>query len=362
MAPKPSVEFRASRPGGMVLTLKSPAVREEPAELTVAEFVKQVFIPEHVSRKNLSGRIHYQSMLKHVLTPEDVDAAFRNSAKKPNSRLKAAPGWPYIGQLRLNEVRPEDVERLMAAAAWHGYSTQTVKHIRSVISVMFSYAAKARYFAGENPADSVAAPALERKEAHTLSLDQLKQVLQAMQHPEREMTLLAVLTGMTVAEVCGLQWKWVNLTEEWRNVDGEAIPPRTLAVREQWYLGRQEEVSGRNRRRNEPIPLGLIPLLRDLEGRRGVRGSDDFVFVSASGTPVNLRRSALDRLKPIGKAAGVPWLSWQALRRTRAILLGQLGMRLYDEVIGTIRADEPVREPVAVPAWNAAGWTESFWM
>src|ERR1700680_2852029 len=42
---------------------------------------------------------------------------------------------------------------------------------------------------------------------------------------------------MNVAEICGLQWKRVNLTEAWSNTDGESIPPRTIAVRKQWYRG-----------------------------------------------------------------------------------------------------------------------------
>ena len=47
----------------------------------------------------------------------------------------------------------------------------------------------------------------------------MKAVLERMRYPEKEMTLLAIVTGMNVAEICGLQWKHVNLSALGR--DGE---------------------------------------------------------------------------------------------------------------------------------------------
>ena len=90
---------------------------------------------------------------------------------------------------------------------------------------------------------------MSRKEAHMLSLPQLKAVLELMRYPEREMTLLAILTGMNVAEICGLQWKHVNLFLSEPVADGEFIPSRTIAVRKQWYRGELNSVKiGRTQR------------------------------------------------------------------------------------------------------------------
>ena len=95
---------------------------------------------------------------------------------------------------------------------------------------------------GLNPASQVAVPGMSRKEAHMLSLPQLKAVLELMRYPEREMTLLAIVTGMNVAEICGLQWIHVNLTGQPVDGTGEWIPPCTLAVRKQWYRGELNSV------------------------------------------------------------------------------------------------------------------------
>jgi hypothetical protein len=45
--------------------------------------------------------------------------------------------------------------------------------------------------------------------------------------------MTAILTCMNVAEICGLIWKYLNLTDSWIVVDGEAIPPFSLLVRQQ---------------------------------------------------------------------------------------------------------------------------------
>ena len=161
---------------------------------------------------------------------------------------------------------------------------------------------------------------MTRKQAHTLTLTQVKQVLGVMRYPEREMALISILTSMNVAEICGLQWKYVNLTDTWSNQDGEPIPPRTIAVRQEWYLGELGSVNGKSRHRNLPIPIALLPILSELKLRPNFTAPDDFVLVSRAGTPINETNIAARRLKPIGKALEMPWLTWQVFRRTHTAL------------------------------------------
>src|ERR1700739_2671191 len=68
----------------------------QPASLTVLAFVESVFVPEHVSIKGLSGRTHYRAILKHVLTPEEVQRVFNLDLDHGRTRLKAIPDWPYL--------------------------------------------------------------------------------------------------------------------------------------------------------------------------------------------------------------------------------------------------------------------------
>jgi len=299
--------------------------------MTIAGFVERSFVPEHVSIKGLAGRTHYRAILKHVLTPEEVQRVFNLETEKSRTRLKAIPDWPYLSHLELAHTRPEHVESLMLAAQTRGYSIQTVTHIRNVVSAIFSHARKSNYFHGLNPASQVAVPGMSRKEAHMLSLPQLKAVLELMRYPEREMTLLAIVTGMNVAEICGLQWIHVNLTGQPVDGTGEWIPPCTLAVRKQWYRGELNSVKI-GRTRNVAIPELIIPVLSSLRQRVRYTRPEDFVLVSEAGTPVNETNIASRRLKTVGKELGTPWLSWHVFRRTRKDYLERYGPRFVDRL------------------------------
>jgi integrase len=301
------------------------------SSMTIVDFVEKMFVPDHVAIKGLAGRTHYRAILKHVLTPEEVQRVFKLDVDKSRARLKAIPDWPYLSQLGLADTRPEHVELLMLAAQTRGYSIQTVTHIRNVVSAIFSHARKVNYFTGLNPASQVAVPGMSRKEAHSLSLPQLKAVLELMRYPEKEMTLLAIVTGMNVAEICGLQWKHVNLASQERELQGEMIPPRTIAVRKQWYRGELNSVKI-GRTRNVPIPDLMIPVLSGLTRRVRYTRLDDFVLVSEAGTPVNETNIASRRLKAVGQELNMPWLSWHVFRRTRKDYLQRFGPRFVDRL------------------------------
>jgi integrase len=305
--------------------------------MTIAEFVEKAFVPEHVSIKGLAGRTHYRAILKHVLTPEEVQRVFNLDTEKSRTRLKSIPDWPYLSGLELSQTRPQHVEELMEAAQSRGYSMQTVTHIRNVVSAIFSHARKSNYYEGPNPASQVAVPGMSRKEAHILSVPQLKAVLELMRYPEREMTLLAIMTGMNVAEICGLQWKHVNLSGIQVDGTGEWIPPRTIAVRKQWYRGELNSVKI-GRTRNVAVPDLMMPVLTALSQRGRFNRPEDFVLVSEAGTPVNETNIASRRLKSVGQELAMPWLSWHVFRRTRKDYQQRFGPRFVDRVAAALHS------------------------
>jgi len=327
---------------GDLLSRLEPDARLPKSAMTVADFVKEKFVPEHVAKKSFSGRTHYRAMLKHVLTPKEVDRVFQIEAEASKTRLKAVPNWPYLDHVRLCDARPDDVERLIAAALEHGYSTQTIQHIWSLVNVIFGYAKKECCFSGDNPASQVKVPSINHREAHKLTLCQVKQLLEVMQYPEKEMTLIAILTGMNLAETCGLEWKRVNLTEAFLNTEGESIPPRHISIVKQWYGGELANVPP-SRRRHLLIPAPLFPILLALRHRAKFTRPNDLVIVGRAGSPIKEGYFAR-RLKAIGKDLQMPWLSWQALHRTHGALA--------DELRNTYLADQGQQAVVANSAWS----------
>lgn len=315
-------------------------------EMTVAQFVAARFLPDHVAIKTSPGRRHYQAILKHVLTPEEVETIFGAPAEGTRSKLHPKSDWPYMSSVKLNEANPEHVQRLIAAAVDGGYSSQTIRHIRNVVGAVFSHALRTRHFVGDNPASLVTLPGMKRRESHALSLEQTLKVLELMQYPEREVTLFAILTSMNIAEICGLQWKYVNLTEHHLSREGQSIPPRSIVVRNQWYRGELCTVPA-GRRKSIPIPQLLFSVLHTLS-RTKSSGWNDFVLSTKSGRPINQINLAARRLKNIGRELEMPWISWQVLRRTRGVLAYEFGTQIQHELARAIPLLPASSSPIAV--------------
>jgi integrase len=319
--------------------------RPDPAPMSLAEFVGCRFAPEYVAVKRSAGRAHFQAILKHILTPEAVDRAFGVKAKADPSRvrIKAIPGWPYMDSFLLSDVTPETIQFLISTALQHGYSSQTVIHIRSVLRAIFSHARLLNYFDGKNPATQAVPPEMARKEAHALTLAQLVQVMQSMRYPEKEIALFATLTGMSIAEVCGLQWKYLNLSDLRHLIDGEWVPARAIAIRNQSYRGEFGQVK-ENRKRILFVPELLTPLLQALRRRKSFTAPNDFVLASRYGTPICQNNLANRRLKSIGKSLGMPWLSWHVFHRTHVALKSEFGRKFIAELKGSLNLEYPEPE------------------
>ena len=300
------------------------------AMITLTEYIQRKFLPGHISTKHVAGRRHYQAILKHIINPEEVDRIFGAGSGRSGAKLKANPNWPYMGGMRLCDVLPRHVQALTSMALEQGYSIQTVMHIRHVVSAVFSYAIREGSYLGRNPATLVELPQMQRQTAYSLSLEQTVQVLQAMCYPESEMTLFVLLTEMNISEICGLQWRYVNLANHTVNRMEDPIPSLSIAVRKQWYRGELGDVP-EGRRKYVQIFRLLRSVLLELSGTNH-GGWNEYVLSSRLGTPINQINIAARRLKSIGARLELPWLSWLVLRRTRMRLAREYGVHL-DEVL-----------------------------
>ena len=207
------------------------------------------------------------------------------------------------------------------------YSVQTALHLKNATSAVFNYAKTVQMYSGENPAANVRLPEMTRKQKHALTVEQMELLLEALPSPAREMAHLAVLTSMNVAEMCGLQWQAVNLTDSWPILDGEVVPPRSIVIRLQWSTrkggGAYHTVKARGRGRYLPIDSAIEKLLRGVASRDKFTGSEDPVFASSTGRPVDAHNLFNRVLKPIGMKLGMPWLGWHVFRHTHASWLRQ---------------------------------------
>lgn len=295
-------------------------------------FVEMIFIPEHVTHKTFAGRSHYCAILKHVLHPEAVDRMFGQHHSGGYGKLRTLQDWPYIDDVPLRDVTPAHVTRIVLAAFAQGYSAQTVKHIRNVIGAIISHAINENFRHGNNPVSSVPLPPVVRKRTQRLDAAQVQSILRLMRYPEREMTLITIATGMSISEICGMQWKHLNLTGAEVERDQCSIPPRSILVAQQWNARGLIEL-GAGRTRYVHIPEALGDALSILRSQHADTDPEAFVLTSELGKPISSATARDTVLKPIGRRLNMPWLSWQVIKRTHVSLMKELRTQLSQHLV-----------------------------
>jgi integrase len=314
---------------GSTPTLPSNCLSEGPAVSTLT-FIENFFIPNHVELKTQAGRTHYHAMLKHVLRPETVDRLLLPYKGVSRSKLKSIPEWPYLDETRLCDISPDHVRRLTSLAANHGYSPQTVKHIKNVVSAIISHAKKERILSGDNPIGEVHLPPVRRKTSHPISLIEAKTIFRMMGYPERQIALIILNGCMSVSEVCGLQWSHVNLTLRTIYVEGGIVPARTILIRYRRASKGLMRVTD-DRVRTIELQQSLVDLLNALKRQRSENALGDFLFSTPCGSSISPGSILASKLKPIGRRLGIQF-SWQTLKEIHDVLLQDLRSRLNSEL------------------------------
>lgn len=307
-----------------LLSRVPPQIVAQRSQMTLTEFIGERFLPELLAGKKLPWRAHYYSILKHLLSPDDCERMLAIHERPARGSRARDMHWPYLGHLCLRDVRPLHVDQLIQAALQKDYSPQTARQIRSLLSAIFTYARQELMFTGANPTCTVKLPVTNKRSPRQLTPQQLEQVLGVMRYPEKQMTLIRLLTDMNVSEICGLQWKRVNLTGSWSNSDGEVIPPISVSVRKRWYRGELAEAK-QMRLRHVPIPETLLPMLLLLRARTSFHGPEDFVLTSRTGSAINVSNITARRLGAISRTLGIPQLTLQALHRSQTFFNGRPG-------------------------------------
>jgi integrase len=197
-------------------------------------------------------------------------------------------------------------------------------------SAVFNHAKQRKAFYGDNPIFGVRMPEMQRKERHALNFTQARALVDELPTPAKEMVLLSIVTSLSVAELSGLAWKWVNLDDESGTVAGEELPGKTLGVRQNFYRSKFGSVKAKTRRRNVTLPPGVVAALRALKSASAFNQPDDLVFCSSSGTPLDEANLKKRFVRPAGKKLGIPWLGWHVFRHTHATLADKVGMAPTD--------------------------------
>jgi integrase len=221
--------------------------------------------------------------------------------------------------IRLRDFQPVHGEKLMQAiASGRNYqlSRTTLKHIKSFLSGVFTYARRQGALSTANPMQGVSIPrGADPEETHAYPLETITSMLAVLSGTARVLVATAAFTGLRRSEIRGLKWEDFEPAEA--GGFGEIRVERSV-----WGKHVQPTKTRRSRAAVPVIPA-LGKILDDFRGDR----VDGFIFESPRNRrPMDLDTFAKRNIEPILAAHGLAWRWWHPFRRGLATNLHRLGV------------------------------------
>src|SRR5262249_43903676 len=118
---------------------------------------------------------------------------------------------PSLGRLKLAEVTPQEVQRMIGELAAAGLGPRSIANCRAALRVALAQAEREGLI-GMNAAKLVTLPRYVGKKTPAVSPDDARRILEAFKGDELEnLVTLALATGMRQGELLGLAWDDVDL-------------------------------------------------------------------------------------------------------------------------------------------------------
>lgn len=254
---------------------------------------------------------------------------------------------PALKGIRLRELEPDHVNKMLASIVRGGASPATANRVRATLRSALNSAVKSRHIVRN--AAALSEPRRERKGRITpLTPEQARTLIrETRENPLGPLIEVAIYTGMRQGELLALRWRDVDLdagiaiitrTLTWeRNEDEDGrrlvavfSDPKTEQSRRSIRLT-TDAVDALKRQREKVAELQQAATVKNW---RPITG-EDLVFPSSHGTPLN-SSNVTNRLKAILERLGLPHQRFHDLRHLTASLLLSEGVDIFTvkEILG----------------------------
>lgn len=238
--------------------------------LTLKQFIEAYWKPYLVDRRKIktSTLEGYNSLLKdHVL--------------------------PTLGDIRITDVRPLDIEQLLKSRS--SLAPKTLRNLLGVVGGIFSLAVD-NDLIGKSPVRDKHKPTVPRREKLVWTAEQVRAIIAAAPKAYRALFACAALTGARLGELLALQWKHINFEQGKLRIaqslwHGRIVPPKTEGSVRTIVMGQ------------------VLPgILREHLGNSLHTRPGDFVFCKPDGRPLDPGVLRRDVLYPVLGQLGIPRL------------------------------------------------------
>lgn len=247
--------------------------------------------------------------------------------------------YPYFKSkgLRLNQLKPIDIQQYYSDKINEGLSPNTVIKHHGVIRTSLQYAVKTN-LVKENVADLVDKPKRERYHASFYTIDELNKLFTVIKGTQIETPVLfAAYYGLRRSEILGLKWESIDF-------DNKTISICNKIIRGKDDNGKlsaisQDKMKSETSRRILPlcdtISEYLTKLLEKQQENVRIMGNcynhkyDGFICVNAKGDIIN-PDYVTDAFSKLLKKNGLRHIRFHDLRHSCASLLVSMGYSMKD--------------------------------
>ena len=289
--------------------------------ITVPDSVKSRGIPQYVA--------HEAEELERLVKSgysENRDTTFETyAARWLDRQVKYAPGtlasyrrmlevvYPYIGSIKLGELRPMALENLLIELrkrTSHGKPIQeaTVQKYLTVVSAVLSDA-KRNEIISKNPARMIDLPDTEHRQQFIPTDEQAQYFLNALSEEHilyHAFYVLAISTGCRRGELCALRWSDFSFVDHYTwnltvSRSRSVVPGKGIV----------EGPTKNGQSRTMTVSYYVVNILRNLArfqkrmAREGHRKLSPYLFANAEGNPVH-PDTFTKRLRKIFQKLGFP--------------------------------------------------------
>jgi integrase len=260
--------------------------------LTIGDLVEKHYLPDaekYLKESTLQG---YKGIWRLYLKALVFDIVVRDFHRADAFKL-----WQAINLASQNKL-----------------SRRTMAHIRFFMSGIFEWALNHGFYSGLNPANADLPHGLPKgKETTAYSIEEIARMLSLLADVKAQAIIaVAFGAGLRKGEIAGLRW------EDYNPTDTGAV----IHVRQAVWHGKITTVKTASS--DADVNLGsefciFVDAYRQLCG--GVRLG--LMFGYSADHPVNLDSFATAYIRPVLKAAGIPWRGYHGFRRGNATFLAR---------------------------------------
>lgn len=275
---------------------------------------EQVSVPSpRTPTVNVPASPVFASFAHEWLRSADVRPVTRESYR----RMLDTHIIPVLGAMQLLAISPPDVARVITAVRAKGLSDRTVQYAYVLTRHILQVAADWGLIPA-NPATRIKRPRVERKQRRLWTVDQAAAFVRHCTKgsgPWDHLFLVAILSGLRLGELLGLQWSDVDLERGILRVERSLVELKPGDFRIQAPRSRASI-------RTVALPAPALAALR--RHREAADGA--FVFRRRDSGEPPTRSSLRSAFRATCRRAGVPYITIHGLRHQHVSLLAHAGV------------------------------------